>query len=208
MLLGLVSPPGRRSDPPNGPSRREPPDDDGLRLLGLRFFLLSLAMFFVAGLAAYFVLRATAPSWPRPGEVRLPIGLWVSTVVLMLSSLTMHRATVAIRANRGVRFRQYMLLTTALGVAFLALQVSNWAQMMHAGLPMAANLFVWLFYSLTALHALHVVGGLVPLTFVTGRAYAGRYSAANHAGVRFCGIYWHFLDCVWLILFGTMVLPV
>jgi cytochrome c oxidase subunit 3 len=208
MLLGLVSPPGRRSDRPHGWSWREPPDDDGLRLLGLRFFLLSLAVFFVAGLVAFFVLRATAPRWPRAGEVRLPVGLWASTAVLVLSSLTMHRATAAIRANRHPRFRRFMLLTTALGVAFLVLQVSNWAQMLNAGLPVAANLFVWLFYSLTALHALHVVGGLVPLTFVTGRAYAGGYSPGNYAGVRYCGMYWHFLGCVWLVLFGAMVLPV
>ena len=71
---------------------------------------------------------------------------------------------------------------------------------------MRTNLYGFLFYLLTGLHALHVVGGLVPLAVTTARAWQGKYTAVAHAGVEHVALYWHFLDVIWLVLFGVLVL--
>lgn len=176
--------------------------------LGLIVFLASLAMFFLAGIAAFYLLRFTSEQWPGRDAIHFPTGLWISTALLAVSSFTMQRAITTIAAGRSAAFRKAMLATTALGVAFLLFQVANWREMISAGLPIGANLFAWLFFTLTALHALHVVGGLIPLTVVTARACAGRYTPRNCAGVRHCGLYWHFLGVVWLMLLVTLRMPI
>ena len=98
-----------------------------------------------------------------------------------------------------------MLLTTMLGVAFLASQTVNWFALVAAKLTAKTNLYGFTFYMLTGLHAAHVVGGVIPLGVVTVRAWRGRYSSSFHPGVRYCGIYWHFLAAVWLVLFIMLV---
>jgi len=174
--------------------------------LGMRLLVLALSMLFAASIVGYLLIRSKATVWPPPGMPILPHGLWTSTLIIAISSLTMHSAVRAARAGRRQPLQSWMLLTTLLGVAFLASQTVNWFALVAANLTAKTNLYGFTFYLLTGLHAVHVVGGLIPLAVVTARAWHGRYSADFHPGVEYCAIYWHFLAAVWVVLFLVLVI--
>ncbi|HMQ17036.1 MAG TPA: heme-copper oxidase subunit III [Phycisphaerae bacterium] len=205
MLFGLLSTPNFGDDW-YGPERRGgavPPT------LAMWAFLASLAVFFVAAFVLFLYYRIRGgPGWPRPGAVELPrVGLLISTAVLLASSASLHWAQRSIRGGRQRGLRTGLLLTMALGVVFLACQGLNWAVLSARGLGGDANMLVALFYALTILHFVHVLGGLAPLAFVTARSFGGRYSAERHTGVRLCSMYWHFLDGVWVLMCAALFLP-
>ncbi len=174
-------------------------------LLGMKILILALSMLFGASILGYLVIRTRAEVWPPPGVPRLPATLWISTLIIVVSSVTMEWALRAAKAGRAAALRNGMLLTTLLGAAFLVSQTLNWFALVAANLTAKTNLYGFTFYMLTGLHAAHVVGGLIPLTVVTLRAFAGRYSAAAYAGVAYTAVYWHFLAAVWLILFTVLM---
>ena len=176
--------------------------------MGMRLFLLSLGVLFAASVIGYVSIRLLVIGEP-PALPPLPRGLWLSTLVLPASSGTMQTALGAARRGRRRRLAGGMAATTVLGFAFLGVQAMCWIQ--WAG-PMSQSLggseqayLLTGFYVLTGLHALHVIGGLIPLTVVTARACAGRYSADHHPGVAYIAMYWHFLAGVWLVLFATLM---
>lgn len=174
--------------------------------LGMTLFLISLGMLFAASMVGYVVVRLRAPEWPPAGTPALPWGLWVSTAILLLSSVTMHWAMVSVLKGRQEYLRAAMLITTLLGVLFLFTQTINWIYLLVLHVTATSNLFAFMFYLLTGLHALHVVGGVATLIVVTFRAHEGVYTVERHQGIRHCGMYWHFLDCVWLVMFSVIYL--
>jgi heme/copper-type cytochrome/quinol oxidase subunit 3 len=174
--------------------------------LGMRLLIASLAVLFAASITGYIVVRTRAEVWPPEGMPALPAGLWLSTVLIVVSSLTMMWAVAGIRRDRQRPLRLGLLLTLLLGLSFLASQTVNWFGLVAADVRPGANLYAFTFYLLTWLHALHVVGGLVPLGLVTARAWRGGYSAGFHPGVEYTAMYWHFLDVVWLVLFTVLYL--
>ncbi|MGD1148674.1 MAG: heme-copper oxidase subunit III [Thermoanaerobaculaceae bacterium] len=185
---------------------RAAPAPIGVGLLGMKLLILALSMLFVSSIIGYLVIRSRAAAWPPPGMPQLPSALWVSTLIIVISSFTVQAAVRATRGDRQAALRTGMLLTTLLGVAFLVSQTLNWFALVAANLTARTNLYGFTFYMLTGLHAAHVVGGLIPLAVVTARAWAGRYSAAAHAGVAYTAVYWHFLTAVWVIMFGILVI--
>lgn len=180
--------------------------NDSAGKFGMRLFLAALTMLFGASLIGYLVVRSRAASWPPPGIPRLPAGLWASTVILLLGSITIAWALRSARRDRQELLRAALLITLLLGVLFLASQTLNWFYLVLLHLPKRANLYAFTFYMLTGLHALHVVGGLILLAYVTVRAHQGRYSPASHAPLAHCATYWHYLDAVWLVLFTVLYL--
>jgi len=174
--------------------------------LGMRIFILALSMLFGASILGYLIVRSRATAWPPPGMPSLPGGLWLSTLILLVSSATMQAAVRSARAGRQTALRWGMLLTTLLGAAFLVSQTLNWFVLVAANLTARTNLYGFTFYLLTVLHAAHVVGGVIPLAVVTTRAWRGYYSAAFHPGIEYCKTYWHFLDAVWLVMFTALML--
>jgi cytochrome c oxidase subunit 3 len=174
--------------------------------LGMKILVLALSMLFAASILGYLVIRFRAPSWPPPGVPRLPGTLWISTLIIVISSFTMQAAVRAVREDRQRALRTSMLLTALLGVAFLVSQTLNWFALVAANLTAKTNLYGFTFFMLTGLHAAHVVGGLIPLGIVTVRAFRGRYSSGFRPGVEYCAIYWHFLAAVWLVLFALLEL--
>ena len=175
----------------------------------MRLFLLSLGVLFGATVIGYISIRLMAIHEPLDLP-KLPRGLWLSTVVLIASSVTIQGAVVAVRQGRPGRMRAGLASTTALGMTFLIVQAScwiAWAEPMRASLEQSEQRFLLTaFYVLTGLHAVHVIGGLIPLVVMTRRAFAGRDADPQHAGVIYTAMYWHFLDAVWLILFGTLLI--
>jgi len=179
--------------------------DAGTLAMGL--FLASLGMLFAASLVAYAVIRSRHQPWPPPGFPALPGSLWLSTLVILSASFTVQRAWLAARRGSDAVLRRNLLGTLLLGLLFLGLQAwawwGIWSQMTGS---QQAGPYIKLFYTLTGLHAAHVLGGLGPLAFVFRRARAGVYRPGEHAGVRYCALYWHFLGAVWCVLFVAVYL--
>lgn len=210
-----MSPARRRVVQPTGESGAPTP---GAGTLGFNLFLASLSIFFAASLIGYLVVRVRAETWPPPGSPPLPDGLWLSTLLVLGTSAAVQWAYVSIRKGREAALRWGLMLTAALGVAFLAVQAHNWQTLWHT-LPEPAprepsdllsradpRLFGFTFYLLTGLHAIHILGGLIQLAVVAVFGWLGRYSWAQYMPVRHAAVYWHFLAVVWLVMFGVLYL--
>lgn len=175
--------------------------------MGMYLFIASLGMLFAGSIAIYLVLRSQNQPWPPPGFPTLPRVLWGSTLAILLTSATIQSALGAIRRGELGVTQRALAATFLLGLTFLALQSAAWYDVaQQIARTQLSGQFIKLFYVLTALHAVHVLGGLGPLVVVIRRAFAGRYSAAYHPGIRYSAIYWHFLDAVWCVLFVVVYL--
>jgi cytochrome c oxidase subunit 3 len=192
--------------------RISPFDDPGARLAagiqGMRWFIASLAILLGSVLVGYVSLRMLVVSGSPPLPP-LPRGLWASTLLILASSGTFIAAVRAARRGDTGRLRRFLAFTLALGLAFLAVQTMCWLAWigpMRDAVGQAERRFLLTgFYVLTGLHALHVIGGLIPLAVITRRARAGRYTAEYHPGVIYTAMYWHFLDIAWIVVFATLL---
>ena len=193
------------TDVPERPEAQSSAGRDA-RTLGMALLLASLSMLFIASLLGYVVTRARAEAWPPEGAPPLPMGLWLSTGVILLASFVVHTALRAAGQGEQRTLIRAIVVTTVLAILFLVIQTLNWMWLFDRGLTPRSGLYGFLFYLLTALHAAHVVGGLVPLVLVTVRAAAGRYTAREHGGVRYCAVYQHFLAVVWTVVFVAVFL--
>ena len=173
---------------------------------GMWLFLLTLAVIFIATIFGFVVVRVGPTNvghWPPVDAPPLPLALLASTLVLFVSDATIHVARVA--ASRGERSTgPWMLATFVFALGFLVMQMLAWASAARSNMVLTDDLYAWTFYVLTALHALHVLGGIVPMSVVTYRAFRGAYSPTRDEGVAHCAMYWHFLDIVWLALYATL----
>lgn len=178
-----------------------------MRMFGLKLFLASLSVLFAASLVAYAIIRVSATRRGLPlHELHMPGMLWLSTGAMLISSLTIHLAIGQVRAGRQRAFRGALVTTSILGLAFLLIQAPSLYKILQTHEAFRQqNVFLYgLILMLIALHALHVIGGLVPLGLVTVRGLIGRYHAGRYEGVRQVAVYWHFLDIVWLMMFGLL----
>lgn len=171
----------------------------------MRLFLLSLGILFTASLLGYLVVRLRADEWPPAGSPELPGGLWVSTAILVLQSILFVTATRSARGGQTAVLGRYLLASTALGIAFLAAQVGNWMRMASGDMIPQQSLFLFGFYVLTFLHALHVIGGLVPLVLTTLRSRQGRY-VDDPEPIDLVASYWHFLAATWIAIFIVLAI--
>lgn len=177
---------------------------------GAWLFLASLSVFFVACMVLYaiYVLLRIAP---QAGEIQpffLPRGFLLTTVNLVAISVLLHLAVGAIRRERRVDFARYLILSAVLAVAFLVLQGSGltWmVQEMQRPGPTMQSLY-GLTFVLVILHALHVVGGAAGMVFLLFGLARGSYDHERYFPVRFCAMYWHFLDGVWVIMLAGFAL--
>ena len=172
------------------------------RRLGMRLLLLSLGILFAAALAGYLIIRLRAEVWPPPGSPALPGGLWVSTAILAVLSAVLVMAVSRARAGRASETGRLLASATALGAAFLVAQAANWLRLDATA---ERTMLVFGFWMLTVLHALHVLGGLVPLVITTARAGRGRY-LNDPEPVELVASYWHFLGLTWLAIFAALSL--
>jgi cytochrome c oxidase subunit III len=172
------------------------------QLLGMLLFIISEVMIFGAFFTAYFFIRvAQGDPWPAPGT-HLPVEVaGVNTAILVSSSFTLHWAQTSIKNGNRFGLKAGMLTTFLLGCTFLFIQINEYANIGFAPQDGAQQT---IFFSLTGLHGCHVFIGLCLLLFVTIRAFRGHYSPEEHRGVEVPGIYWHFVDVMWLVVYSTV----
>lgn len=175
----------------------------GTGTFGLALFLASLTMLFIAGIAGYAIIRITGRNSPQHGVIQLPLMLWISTLLVTVSSVTIQNALVALRREKTAAFRQSLTLTFMLALGFVAIQSpALWNLLQQHARYQADNVHLYgLIFMLILLHALHVVGGLIPMTITWFRARAGRYDHENVTPILHLTMYWHFLDIVWVVMF-------
>ena len=182
--------------PANRSSRVEP------QLLGMLLFIISEIMVFGGFFTAYFFIRvAQGDPWPAPGT-SLPVEVaGVNTAILISSSFVIHWAEQCIKKDNHRGLKAGMFLTFLLGCTFLFVQINEYA---NIGFAPQDSAQATIFFSLTGLHGAHVFIGLCLLLFVTIRAFRGHYSAEEHRGVEVPGIYWHFVDIMWIVVYTTV----
>ncbi|HZO96549.1 MAG TPA: cytochrome c oxidase subunit 3 [Gaiellaceae bacterium] len=177
-------------------------------IVGIFLFIGSEIMLFGSFFTVYFfdrVVNNTHP-WPpvgpdgvqfeRPWFVAL-----VNTCILVTSSFTMHWATTSIKRGNRAGLQSGMVLTILLGLTFLLTQVIEYHRL---GFNTADTSFAATFFGLTGLHGCHVLVGLVILTVMGIRAFRGHFSPEHHHGIEVGGIYWHFVDVMWIVVYVTV----
>ena len=185
--------------PANRSSRVEP------ALLGMLLFIISEVMVFGAFFTAYFFIRVVAndhPSWfPIDGK-DLPVAVaGVNTAILVSSSLTLHWAQTSIKNGNRAGLKAGITMTFLLGLTFLFIQINEY---IHIGFAPSDLAQASMFYGLTGLHGAHVFVGLCLLLTVVVRTFRGHFSAEHHHGVEVPGIYWHFVDIMWVVVYATI----
>ena len=188
--------------PANRSSRVEPP------LLGMLLFIISEIMVFGAFFTAYFFIRVVqGEQWFPFEEFHLPRGVaGINTAILLTSSVTLHLAIMGVRKGNRAQLKWFMLLTALLGATFLGIQINEYRVLTHEGITPQAFSQGSIFYGLTGLHGAHVLIGLILLIIVTVRSFRGHFTPESHEGVEIPGIYWHFVDVMWVIVYSTVYL--
>jgi heme/copper-type cytochrome/quinol oxidase subunit 3 len=194
--------------------------------LGMWIFLLSEVMFFTGLIGAYIILRFAGPDqFANPGVVlNVPLTA-ANTFLLICSSVTMVKAFAEIEQGNQAGLKRYLVLTAIIGMMFVGVQVYEYIQLAHEGfIPLAdlyaahgrhaaeggavvgGPLYASTFYTMTGFHGTHVSIGVACLWFTVFKAYRGGYTKNNYGGVEIMGLYWHFVDLVWIILFTIVYL--
>jgi cytochrome c oxidase subunit 3 len=172
-----------------------------LLTVGTVVWLASELMFFSGLFAAYFTLRASSPVWPPAGVNLDTVTATASTALLVISSGTMQLGVRALsRGDRGA-FVRWLGVTFTLGTVFVLAQARDWSQL-HFGV--ASHAYGSAFYLMTGFHGLHVIGGLLAMLVVGGRAASRRFGPADLPSVEMLSYYWHFVDVVWIGLWATI----
>jgi cytochrome c oxidase subunit III len=193
-------------------------------MMGMYIFLASEVMFFGSLFAMYFYLFGSHITWPphAPTANEFYVTPWpsafslnpldyipsINTVVLLSSGVTCHFASDAIARDNRRRFVTLLVATILLGLLFEFGQLYEFITAFQRGLTLTANSFASAFFVMTGFHGAHVLGGLVLLTIVLYRGIRGQFSSRHHVGVAAVTLYWHFVDVVWIFLFGILYVGV
>lgn len=180
--------------------------------LGIWLFLASEVMLFGALFSSYVLIRTAAPHWPPEGGLsseilNVPLGTF-NTAVLITSSITMVMAWAACKMGNLPRFRLWMALTIALACLFLVVKYFEYSDKFHKGhFPSTDNFFA-IYFALTGLHGLHIIGGILVNTYLlTIGSRLWRKDPEHFTNrVENAGLYWHFVDLVWIFLFPSLYL--
>ncbi len=171
--------------------------------LGMVMFIGSEIMLFGSFFTAFFYVRFSHSQYPFGGFEIPKSGTAINTAILVASSFTMHWALVSAKRNRRLGLIVGLALTLAMGLTFLALQMREYHNL---GFVPSDGAFPSTFFALTGLHGMHVFVGATLLTIALVRSIRGHYSPDAHLGLEVTGLYWHFVDVVWIFLFTVVYL--
>jgi len=175
--------------------------------VGMWVFLVSEVMFFTALIGSYIILRwGTGAQWPEPRSVlAIPVTA-LNTFILICSSVSMVKAYAAATRDDQAGLKRWLLLTVLGGATFVSVQAYEYHHLIEKGFLPSSGLFGSAFYTMTGFHGFHVTCGVISMIWVTIRAFRGKYAGGNYRGVETIGLYWHFVDLVWIILFTIVYL--
>jgi cytochrome c oxidase subunit 3/cytochrome o ubiquinol oxidase subunit 3 len=175
--------------------------------LGMWLFLASDCLFFGAFIATYLLYRdRPGQTGPKPQDVYNIPFTSVTSFVLLMSSLTMVLALAAIQRGDYRRFRVWIMATALFGATFIGGQIFEFTEFTRKGLNIDTNLFGTSFYVLTGIHGTHVIIGIVWLMSLWGLAMQNRLTQGDAERVEIAGLYWHFVDVVWIVIFTVIYL--
>jgi heme/copper-type cytochrome/quinol oxidase subunit 3 len=193
------------------PYNTEARPDTGLynAKLGIWLFLASEVMLFGALFSSYILLRTGAPSWPHGRDLGLNVPLaTLNTMILIGSSVTVVLSWASLRLGDLKKFRLYMGLTLLCSLGFLVIKYIEYMEKFHHGHFPSTNTFFAIYFTLTGLHGLHVIGGMIVNGYLLGpgtkmwKTDPQRFTNR----IEVAGLYWHFVDLVWIFLFPTLYL--
>lgn len=167
----------------------------------------SIIMAFAGLTSGYVVSRTTLVQAGNWLTFALPEAFKYSTALIVLSSLTFYMAKKSISDNKVSATWRFLLLTALIGVLFIVFQVAGWKELINENIFFAgagSNPAGSWVYAISLFHIAHVVGGIVALLMVTIKAIRGQYSAENSHGIKLMGMYWHFVDLLWLYLYAFL----
>lgn len=175
------------------------------RIFGVVMFLVAESAIFLGLFSAYLIYHSMIPVWPPAGTPELDLLLpGINSIILISSSFVMHQGQAAIKKNDVAGLQRWFGITAVMGIIFLTGQMYEY---FHLEMGLTTNLFASCFYVLTGFHGLHVTFGLGLILSVLWRSRTqGHYSSQSHFGVEAAELYWHFVDVVWVILFGLVYL--
>jgi len=166
--------------------------------------LISIAMMF-AGLTSGYIVRRQTGTWLK---FDLPFTFWISTAVIIVSSITMNWSVQLIKKNALRTLPNAVLITLLLGIGFGVCQFISWSTLISKNIfftgPESSASSSYL-YILCALHLCHILGGLIALAVIYFKSIQKKYASDNYLGIKLCAIYWHFLDALWVYLFLFML---
>jgi cytochrome c oxidase subunit III len=174
--------------------------------LGIWLFLASEVMLFGALFSTYIILRTGADTWPH-GELSVWLGA-INTVILISSSVTMVMAWASLKLNDWGKHRLYLILTFVLAGVFLVNKYFEYSEHLHKGEGPWHSTFLAIYFTLTGLHGIHILGGMVVMAYFIGPG-AGLYRKNPEQftnRIEYTGLYWHFVDLVWIFLFPVLYL--
>jgi heme/copper-type cytochrome/quinol oxidase subunit 3 len=174
--------------------------------LGIWLFLASEVMLFGALFSTYIILRTGSIEWPQ-GELSVWLGM-INTFILIGSSVTMVMAWASLKMNDWGKHRLYLMLTFALAAIFLVNKYIEYADHINRGELPSHTTFLAIYFTLTGLHGIHILGGMVVMAYFLGPG-AKMYRTSREQFVNrieYTGLYWHFVDLVWIFLFPVLYL--
>lgn len=171
--------------------------------VGMWFLLLVVMMTFGGLISAYIVISTNAVLEWKP--FALPVQVWISTVLILTSSITYKIAQNAIDNKNHGKAKNWLLTTVVLGGLFVSSQILSWSELVREGVYLQSNQYAGFFYILTAVHAVHVIGGICLLAYILLRSWNKTLSedelSKRRSIAKSIGFYWHLMDGLWLVLF-------
>ncbi len=177
------------------------------RKLAIWLFLASEILFFTGLIGSYIVLRfANLEVWPNPSTVlNIPL-TGLNTFILICSSMTLVMGLASIQNGYKEGLQVGLFLTFLLGAIFLGIQMHEYQELIHEDFTISSSIFGSCFFTLTGFHGAHVFAGVVWLFVIMIKSFRGRYTSEDYAAIELAGLYWHFVDLVWIILFTILYL--
>lgn len=170
------------------------------------FLLIVVFMTFSGLIGSYIFIASTGVMEWKP--FNLPIQVWFSTLIILISSFTYLVAERSLYADKQIKAKKWLIATTILGAAFIASQLLSWMALVNRGVYLESNPYAGFFYILTVLHALHVLGGIAALGAVVLKSWLPSLSdeviAKRNNLAKVVGWYWHFMGGLWLVLFTLL----
>lgn len=201
MTIGSAARPLREAVTPH----RAPAPLENVKF-GFWLFLASECLFFASLVGTYLALHGKSLTGPFPQDVfNIPLTT-VSSFVLLTSSLTMVLAVAAIQHADGAAMKRWLAVTAFLGLVLLGFQAYEFTEFVHEGLTLRTNVFGASFYTLTGFHGAHVAIGVIWLVTLLIHALRGGITPDKATAVEVAGLYWHFVDVVWIVIFTVVYL--